>query len=105
MSSGTLVDSQLVLREQSPWQALLGVDGSGTDARIRYPTASVPETPTGPQTLPIGGTLRADGQVISLEVARTPVEQETGLMFRTELAPDRGMAFVLPGSPMRSRSG
>ena len=29
----------------------------------------------------------------SVEVAATPAEQETGLMFRRALAPDRGMIF------------
>ena len=92
IASGTIVGAQLVLREQSPWQALLGIDSSGSTPE----PGDVPEAgPTGPQDLPVGGSLRVGGEVISLEVARTPREQETGLMFRTELAADRGMAFVL----------
>lgn len=89
--SGTLAAAQLVLREQSPWQALLGIDRTTSTPESRVAVSSAP---TGPQSLPIGGTLRAAGQVVALEVARTPEEHDTGLMFRTELAPDRGMAFV-----------
>lgn len=32
----------------------------------------------------------------TLEVADTPEERARGLMFRTDLAPDRGMVFVFP---------
>jgi len=32
--------------------------------------------------------------VVEVEVARTPEEQQRGLMFRTELKPDAGMLFV-----------
>ena len=93
LSSGTIVVAQLVLREQSPWQALLGIDGTASTPASGAAVAR--SEPSGPQVLPIGGTLGAADQVISLEVARTPVQQETGLMFRTDLPPDRGMAFVL----------
>jgi len=34
------------------------------------------------------------GQVIHAELATTPAEMQRGLMFRTSLAPDRGMLFV-----------
>jgi uncharacterized membrane protein (UPF0127 family) len=42
-----------------------------------------------PVTLP-------NGKVIRAETATEPEEQARGLMFRTELAPDRGMLFVFP---------
>jgi len=32
-----------------------------------------------------------------VELARTPEEQQQGLMFRTEMAPDAGMLFIFPG--------
>lgn len=89
--SGTLAVAQLVLREQSPWQALLGIDA---DRPTSDPAAAPASGPTGPQALPVTGTLRVADQVVSLEVARTPEELETGLMFRRELPADRGMAFV-----------
>ena len=39
--------------------------------------------------------ITSDGAVhrFTVEVARTPEQQEHGMMFRTELAPDRGMIF------------
>jgi uncharacterized membrane protein (UPF0127 family) len=88
--SGTVALAQLVVREQSPWQALLGIDESGPPPD----TPPVSSEPSSPQSLPIGATLRAAGQVVALEVARTPEQQETGLMFRTELPADRGMVFA-----------
>jgi len=35
---------------------------------------------------------------VDVEVARTPAEQERGLMFRERLAPGTGMLFVFPAS-------
>ncbi|MDS3860664.1 DUF192 domain-containing protein [Thermosynechococcaceae cyanobacterium BACA0444] len=49
------------------------------------------------QTLPITAQAVIGNAVINLEVARTLPEQSKGLMYRTELAPDRGMLF--PFSP------
>jgi uncharacterized protein len=58
-------------------------------------------TPQG-QKLPVSAQVTIGGQSIQLEVARTPQEQSMGLMYRTELAPNRGMLFVF--SPPRSVS-
>lgn len=52
------------------------------------------------QVLPISARVIIADQTIELEVAKTPQEQEIGLMFRTELLPDRGMLF--PFQPARS---
>lgn len=53
------------------------------------------------QMLPISATAEMAGQPIMLEVARTPQEQEIGLMNRTELAADRGMLFAfVPPKPV-----
>jgi uncharacterized membrane protein (UPF0127 family) len=49
-------------------------------------------TPTG-QMLPISAQAEIRGQRILLEVARTPQQQQMGLMYRTSLADNRGMLF------------
>ena len=45
------------------------------------------------QQLPIEARAIVGDQTILLEVAKTPEQQEIGLMFRTELPSDRGMLF------------
>jgi uncharacterized protein len=45
------------------------------------------------QMLPITATAEIAGKNIQLEVAKTPEQQATGLMFRESLADDRGMLF------------
>jgi uncharacterized protein len=56
-------------------------------------SASVPSG----QTLPISGVaIVPNGTKINLEVARTPKEQEIGLMYRKVLPDDRGMLFQFP---------
>lgn len=45
------------------------------------------------QQLPITAQLQVGSQVINLEVANTAEQQAKGLMFREQLAPDRGMLF------------
>jgi uncharacterized protein len=49
--------------------------------------------------LPITAHANFAGQVIQLEVAQTPEQQEMGLMFRPPLPADRGMLF--PFDPPR----
>ena len=51
------------------------------------------------QKLPLSAQVTINGQNILLEVARTQQEQSTGLMYRTQLAANRGMLFVF--SPPR----
>ena len=51
------------------------------------------------QTLPITAKATFKDQVIQLEVARTPDQQEVGLMNRSPLPDDRGMLF--PFEPPR----
>lgn len=45
------------------------------------------------QTLPISAQVKVADQIIQLEVAQTPEQQATGLMYRDSLADDRGMLF------------
>lgn len=46
------------------------------------------------QTLPISARATIAGREFELEVARTPQQQEIGLMNRTSLADNRGMLFL-----------
>lgn len=46
------------------------------------------------QMLPITAQVEIGGEQISLEVARTREQQAMGLMYRTSLAPNRGMLFA-----------
>ncbi|MCU0549851.1 MAG: DUF192 domain-containing protein [Leptolyngbya sp. Prado105] len=51
------------------------------------------------QVLPLSAFFQVGNQTIQLEVAKLPEEQVTGLMYRTNLADDRGMLF--PFNPPR----
>src|SRR5271154_285851 len=46
--------------------------------------------------LPTTAILVPDQSQVVAELALTPAEQETGLMYRTELADGKGMLFVFP---------
>lgn len=62
---------------------------------------SVPAASGTPQSLPLIANIKVRDQVVLLEVARTQQQQDTGLMFRTDLPPDRGMVFpVEPARPV-----
>jgi uncharacterized protein len=62
-------------------------------APVAPPAAAAPEAPV-PET--VATFTAADGRRASfrLEIAATPATRERGLMFRREMAPDRGMVFV-----------
>lgn len=61
-----------------------------------------PKSPVQGQKLPLTASITIDNQNILLEVARTPEEGAIGLMYRTELADNRGMLFVFePPQPAR----
>lgn len=77
---------------------LLGCSPSPSEVSMpEVPSGGGPqETATQPfrgQVLPISAEVEIGDEQIQLEVARTPQEQAMGLMFRTELPPDRGMLF------------
>jgi len=48
---------------------------------------------TSSQLLPISAEMKISNEVIKLEVAKTGIEIETGLMYRTSLPKNRGMVF------------
>jgi uncharacterized membrane protein (UPF0127 family) len=48
----------------------------------------------GGQMLPITAKAKIGGELIQLEVAKTPQQQALGLMYRTDLADDHGMLFL-----------
>jgi uncharacterized protein len=58
-------------------------------------TAATERTPSGLQEVPL--TIQSKGKEhrFTVEVARTPEEQEKGLMHRRTLAADRGMIFPM----------
>ncbi len=65
------------------------------------PLPSSPDPQLAPlgQKLPLSAQVTIGGRTILLEVARTPQEQSTGLMYRPNLANDHGMLFIF--SPPR----
>ncbi len=46
------------------------------------------------QVLPVTAQVQIGQQTIALEVAKTPEQRSRGLMYRTELASNRGMLFL-----------
>ncbi|ERN43046.1 hypothetical protein KR51_00003620 [Rubidibacter lacunae KORDI 51-2] len=67
---------------------LLGCGGFAWEA-----SGPIAQLPREGQTLPIEARAILGGETIYLEVARSPQQQAIGLMFRSDLAPDRGMVF------------
>jgi uncharacterized protein len=60
------------------------------------PAARCPPDPLGgPPSAPIA-PLRFSGGVLQAEVARSSAETERGLMYRTSMAEEHGMIFVMP---------
>ena len=76
---------------------LVGCDA--TQSPTASPTAFVATIPSLGTTLPITAKITIGGKSVNLEVARSPQEQATGLMYRPALPDDRGMLF--PMTPAR----
>lgn len=58
------------------------------------PQATALQVPqSGLETVPLTITSAAGIHRFTVEVARTPDQQQHGMMFRTSIAPDRGMLF------------
>jgi hypothetical protein len=69
-------------------------------AWAKTPPAVKPQPqPAIEQALPLGATLAIGNEILELEVAKTPQQQEIGLMNRRSLAANRGMIFLF--SPPR----
>jgi uncharacterized membrane protein (UPF0127 family) len=64
--------------------------------------AALERSPAGLEQVPLTVHSKGRQHRFTVEVARTPEEQEQGLMFRQALAPDHGMIF--PMSPPRPAS-
>ncbi|MBO1361146.1 DUF192 domain-containing protein [Acetobacter sacchari] len=72
--------------------ALSGLAASGQAAETGEPTEAQPELPRQPLTI-----VSANGQhLFSVELAKTPRQQQVGEMFRPTVPADRGMLFVWP---------
>lgn len=73
---------------------MMGLLALAGPSLAQTPTKAQPPLPTVPLTI-----VSHDGKrdAFTVEVAKTPIEQETGLMFRTSVAPDGGMLFVWQG--------
>uniref|UniRef100_UPI0030846562 DUF192 domain-containing protein n=1 Tax=Petrachloros mirabilis TaxID=2918835 RepID=UPI0030846562 len=87
------------------WGVCLGLGVLGCEA----PSQTLSPTPTAQassaasesgQSLPVSAIVKLPQTAIELEVARTQEEQAMGLMFRADLADDRGMLF--PFDPPQS---
>ncbi|MFS8814742.1 DUF192 domain-containing protein [Synechococcus sp. R60.4] len=75
---------------------LLGCTAGGSSSLEAQETAAVANATSAkgePQHLPVAAEVTIAGRRFELEVARTPEQQRLGLMFRTDLPPDRGMWF------------
>lgn len=63
------------------------------EAKLTHNSSQIIAQKTG-QKLPIGATVNIDGQILELEVAKTPEQQRIGLMYRQSVPDNRGMMFV-----------
>ncbi|MEP0796035.1 DUF192 domain-containing protein [Trichocoleus sp. DQ-A3] len=88
------------LQQASPVSSPTSAPTTPAQQAHSSPEASPAQNKRG-QTLPISAKATMAGQVIQLEVARTPQQQQMGLMYRTSLADDRGMLFLFnPPQPI-----
>ena len=92
-----------------PWLSVLSIVLDVLLISCSPPTPAVPPTATlnlaqtppvmkTGQQLPISGRAIVHGTTLDLEVARTPRQQEMGLMYRPPLPDNRGMLFQFPSA-------
>lgn len=94
----SISDNQTVMKEQNTGKYLGVFSGIANLSESNF-ISLFGGTDMG-QILPVAVNTNIGDRAIGLEVARTPQEQEIGLMFRTELPEDRGMLF--PIEPARN---
>ncbi len=75
----------------SPSVSVPASESVDSPATTAIPTVS--QAIEAPQSLPLTLQFEAAGQIIQLEEAITPRQQQIGLMYRRSLADDRGMIF------------
>ena len=81
---------------------LMGCSTSATPSTEKQKPSQVEAAVSLVQTLPVSAQIKVRERTIGLEVARTPQQQEIGLMNRTTLAEDHGMLFPFePPQPVR----
>ncbi len=101
LSSCTTSDAPDVADPTAPSSPTETIDPSSrptSDTETTTDTETEPDsnsssTETRGQVLPITAQAEIAGELFELEVARTPEQQALGLMFRDELADNRGMLF------------
>jgi uncharacterized protein len=93
--------SESIWGEKHPWLPLSSCVTAYIPIVVLALCLPVMALPKKGQTLPLEAQTTVQGKTIQLEVARTVEQQATGLMFRTELAEDRGMVFLFnPPNPI-----
>jgi uncharacterized protein len=81
---------------------LMGCSSPATELPPEAEQLTASNLPPGAQLLPISARARMGNAVIQLEVAQTPAEKATGLMFRPALPASRGMLFLFePARPVQ----
>ncbi|MEM8918212.1 MAG: DUF192 domain-containing protein [Pseudomonadota bacterium] len=66
------------------------------------PAAEMRLSEAGLQLAPLTITSGSKSVQFTVEIAQSPEQQARGMMFRTELAPDKGMLFPFPAEKMAS---
>ena len=72
---------------------LLGALAAGCSATGPASNAALERSPAGMEQVPLTIHSKTGTHKFIVEVARTPEEQERGLMFRQSMAPNKGMIF------------
>jgi uncharacterized membrane protein (UPF0127 family) len=82
--------------------SLTGCYGGTGDAAAASPQSELPRSEAGLKQVPLSIRTSDATHAFIVEVAATGAEQARGLMFRTRLAPDKGMIFPFPDDRVAS---